>query len=159
MKRFFAKASKPLASPNKPLPEAVADGTSHTHTSSPALAPLHTPGLPPKYVVPPVPHPYPHDHLAILATKDGLLIRPHIPGQGRIAGPRSYIRISWGKVFQVEEIPSGGEEFDWGESAVIYGIVGVLELYSSGFRLSIDRYHNVLIGSVRLVSPRDYVQI
>lgn len=91
---------------------------------------VHTPGLQPKYIVPPVPHPCPHEHLAILVTKNGLLIRPRMINQGEGVTPTSYVRLSWGKPFKVEEVPSTGEEYDWNESAVIYGIVGVLELYS-----------------------------
>lgn len=125
MKRFFTKASKPFVASKAPI-EASSDGTSHA--PGPTSTMVHTPTLQPKYIVPPVPHPCPHDHLAILVTGDGLLIRSHIPGQSRA---ESHVRVSWGKVVKLEEIPNAGEQYNWDESVVVYGILGVLELYSS----------------------------
>ncbi len=129
MKRFFAKASQPFALPNKPTSGASAD---HPENASMSTG-MRTPGLQPKYVLPPMPHPYPYEHLVVLVTKDGLLIRPQITSQGEEATLSSFIHLSWGKPLKVEEVLSGGEEYDWSESVVIYGIVGVLELYSSEY--------------------------
>jgi hypothetical protein len=145
MKRFFAKAPKSSVNPNKPLSNQKSPV--HSQTIIPVSAMAHTPVLQPKYVVPPVPHPCPHDHLAILATEDGLLIRPHIPGQvgERIVGFESHVRVSWGKSVKVEEVTSCGENYDWTDSAIIYGIVGILELYSSELFLLI--YRLIRIGN------------
>jgi phosphatidylinositol 4-phosphatase len=86
-------------------------------------------GLDPKFVVPPVPHPCPHDHIALLATKDGLLLRPHVP---ELTNTQTYVRVAWGKNVHVEELDGDLEleGCDWSKSAIIYGIVGVLELFS-----------------------------
>jgi hypothetical protein len=92
---------------------------------------IHVPALQPKYVVPPVPHPCPHDHILALVTKDGLLLRPQIPGQD--GKSESYVRLAWGKGIKVNEVTNGEEEHDWSDSVVIYGIIGGLELYTSGY--------------------------
>lgn len=108
----------------------------------------HTTGLQPKFVVPAVPH-YPHTHLAILVCKEGLLIRPHILGFG--ADQIKWlpcIRVSWGKSVKVEEIESHqvSEKLDWNESVVVYGIVGILELFSCSYLLLITS--RIKIGNV-----------
>ncbi|RDB21105.1 Phosphatidylinositide phosphatase SAC2 [Hypsizygus marmoreus] len=130
MKRLFAKASKPKFSLPKSLAGLGAGLNLPVGTSSPAHS---VPHLQPKYVVPPVPHPCPYDHLAVLATKDGLLIRPHIPNRNhKTEESKSYVRVSWGKPVRVEEVSdaANGEEIAWDESVIVYGIVGVLELLS-----------------------------
>ncbi|KAF9014086.1 SacI homology domain-containing protein [Cyathus striatus] len=131
MKKFFEKASKPFALPGKPRnaqSPPLAAGT------GPNIAlPNQTPHLQPKYVVQPVPHPCPHEHLAIIATKAGLLIQPYSPGYNN-GNQEVYIRISWGKHIRIEEINHRGEEaIDWNESIIVYGIVGTLELYSTAY--------------------------
>lgn len=135
MKRLFAKASKPFVVANKPLSEATG---SRGQTTIPASTLVHTPGLQAKYVVPPIPHPCPHEHLEILAAPNGLMLRPHIPGQQAAENPGSVIYIPWGKSVKIEEIPITSVNPDWNESAVIYGIVGVLELYSCSYLLVIN---------------------
>jgi hypothetical protein len=106
MKKFFNKLTpKGARSPSSPLP-------------------LH-----PQFVAPPVPHPCPHDHIALLVTKDGLLLRPHMPG---LVHAERHVRITWGKNVKVEDLDGDGEAegHDWSESVIIYGIVGILELFS-----------------------------
>lgn len=128
MKRLFAKATKPFA-----LPKSGIGGFNLTtgFGASPTVTHAHTTGLQPKYLVPPVPHPCPHDHLALLVTKEGLLIRQHIPGHHRTTeSATSYVRIAWGKSVHVEEIAGVDDGVDWEESVIVYGIVGVLELFS-----------------------------
>jgi len=115
MKRFFAKPSKLLAK----------DDTSLGSNQPPN--PVQPVGLPPKYIVPAVPHPCPHDHIALLATTNGLLLRPQAPDY---SPPNSYVRIHWEKIVKVVEINDPEEQIDWSGSVVIYGIVGVLELFS-----------------------------
>jgi hypothetical protein len=120
MKRFFAKASKPFA-------------PSTASSPPPSTTAPHTTGLQPKYVVPPVPHPCPHDHIALLVTSSGLLLRQHIPGRGPDdPGPTTHLRLSWSKPVKVEEISGDGEAdgADWTDSVIIYGIVGALDLFS-----------------------------
>jgi hypothetical protein len=78
-------------------------------------------------MIPPTPHP-PHEHLAVLATPDGLLIRLHAIG----VDIAHHVKISWGKRVEVSEQDGDGEDaHDWSESVVVYGIVGFLELFSS----------------------------
>ena len=123
MKRFFTKALKPAAD-SKPAADLPHEASSSDPTPMPAA---HTTGLQPKFTVPPLPHPCPHEYLAVLATPSGLLLRPHIKHGTR---PVSHIRIGWGKEAKVEEIDNPGDDdgIDWSESVVIYGIIGVLSL-------------------------------
>lgn len=124
MKKFFAKASKPFS----PRPAGT---TNISPTPVHATVP-HSIGLVPKFILPAVPHPCPHDHIALLIGSDGLLLRPHVLGDGH--QPTTFVRLPWGKGRKPEEIPDvdseGSTELDWGESVIVYGIVGVLELYS-----------------------------
>jgi phosphatidylinositol 4-phosphatase len=99
-----------------------------------ATATTHAIGLPPSHVLPPVPHPRPHDHLALLVTNEGLLLRPHFEGP---TSPASHIRISWENPAKVEElVDEEGSGIDWNESVIIYGIVGILELFSCSLSFS-----------------------
>ncbi|KAJ7271919.1 SacI homology domain-containing protein [Mycena haematopus] len=136
MKRFFptrkpSKSSTPP--PSSPTPSTI---------NSPHLAT----GLQPKYLVPPVPHPCPHDHIALLVTPTGLLLRQHILGAGpNDPGPTTHLRLPWGKSVKVEQISSDGEAegVDWTESVIIYGIVGVLELFSASYLLVVSAKSDV----------------
>ncbi|KAJ3500497.1 hypothetical protein NLJ89_g9770 [Agrocybe chaxingu] len=140
MKRFFAKATNPFAqsAPSKNA-TTVAQPTGSNpaaRISNPALP--HTTGLHPKYVVPPTPHPSPHSHLALLVTKHGLLIRPHNAGKSLAphndSEPYSYICISWGKHVKIDELESrSDDELDWKDCVVVYGIAGMLELFSCSY--------------------------
>ena len=132
MKQLLTKASKPFGFSS--APQSNSAPSPPTHLSSPAAP--HTTGLQPKFVVPAVPHPYPHTHLAILVSKEGLLIRPHVPVPG--VDQMEWlpcIRVSWGKSVKVEEIESHqlSEKPNWNEGVVVYGIVGILELFSCSF--------------------------
>jgi hypothetical protein len=119
MKKFFAKASKPFvqlkSSPDGPL----SDNFTPKLSSS-----VVTLGLQTEYVV--------NDHLALLATSDGLLVRPYMPGTS-LTHRTSYscVRISWGKHTKIEEIERQFDNMDWKESVIVYGIVGILELFNS----------------------------
>ena len=111
-------------------------------TSSAPAGPSHATGLQPKYVLPPLPHPCPHEHIAIVATERGLLLRPHFLSETHV---ESYICIPWGKNATVEELPHG-EEFDhidWSESVVVYGIVGILTLFTGICIVSLIMSHVV----------------
>lgn len=81
--------------------------------------------------MPPVPHPCPHEHLALLVCKEGLLLKPHFTdsGKGREGGG-SYVRVGWGRegVQEVQADEETDEERDWDKSVIVYGIVGILEL-------------------------------
>lgn len=93
-------------------------------------------GLQPKYSIPAVPHPCPHDHLVLVSTQGGLLIRPQVPGKHKEAVNKSIplMRVKWGKEIVIEEINGSAEShsgINWAnDGVVVYGIVGVLELYS-----------------------------
>jgi len=117
MKRFFSKSSK-----NQPSTSAV---SLHNDLV------VHTPELPPKFVVPPIPHPRPHDHIAVIPTQDGLLLRPHIADQGE---SNNYVRITWGKIPEIEELQGPGAmqnaDVNWAVAIIVYGIVGILELFT-----------------------------
>ena len=138
MKRLLTKASKPFGFSSTPQSDRSSPDASPPITLSNPTAP-HTTGLQPKFVVPAVPKPYPHTHLAILVTKEGLLIRPHIIESGiDQAEWLPCIRVSWGKSVKVEEIEEEeisqlSEKLDWNEGVVVYGIVGILELFSCSF--------------------------
>jgi len=102
----------------------------------PPIVPVHpgplpnATGLDPKYTVPLVPHPNPHRHLDILVSNRGLLLRPHIPGSNHT---ESYVRISWGlagKVELVEDTSAKDPELDWSKAAVVYGVLGSLDLFT-----------------------------
>ncbi|KAI0062325.1 hypothetical protein BV25DRAFT_670160 [Artomyces pyxidatus] len=128
MKRLFSKKKSappsPIVAPPPPPPMPV----------------VHTTGLQPKYLVPPVPHPRPHDHIALVPTADGLLLRPH-SADGSHSG--SHVRIAWGKTPKVEELDGDADSANWSEGAIVYGIVGVLELYTASHLLVITSKSDV----------------
>lgn len=98
----------------------------------PVLAPVptaHTTTLQPKFIVPPTPHPCPYEYIAIVATKQGLLLRQYLQDGTR---PGSQVRIAWGKEGKVEEIPigDGDDGVDWSDNVIVYGIVGILTLFT-----------------------------
>ncbi|OAX41993.1 hypothetical protein K503DRAFT_421235 [Rhizopogon vinicolor AM-OR11-026] len=131
MKRLFSKKSKNTTSPKPSAPEPPITG------GSTAGLPVKT-GLQPSFVVPPVPHPNPHEHIALLASEDGLLIRPHDGG----AGP--HLRVSWGKTANIAELPGGPSgSVDWKESVIVYGIVGLMSLFSASYLLVITSRSDV----------------
>jgi hypothetical protein len=114
MKRLFYKS--PKSSSSKPPAPVHKDLIGHT------------PALQPKFVVPPVPHPRPHDHIAILPTEEGLFLRPH---GTRPDDSDSYIRIGWGKSPKFEEFRGSVENVgSWSSAVIVYGIVGILELFT-----------------------------
>ncbi|KAK0228754.1 SacI homology domain-containing protein [Armillaria fumosa] len=119
MKRFFSRSPNRSDTGSVPAPAAVPTSLPHPH-------------LRPKYVVPPVPHPAPYEHIALLATKEGLLMRPHELGaeMSSVHGAK----IAWGRGGKIEEIVVDGE---WEGYIVVYGIVGILELLSSSYLLVI----------------------
>lgn len=123
MKRFFKLTGTPSPKPATPKP-------------SPPIAPAHPgpfsnkTGLEPKYTVPPVPHPNPYHYIEILVSSKGLLLRPHIPGR-QYTG--SFVRIDWGlagKVELIEDTAAEDPELDWSKAAVVYGILGSLDLFT-----------------------------
>ena len=115
MKRFFKLTGTPSPKPPSPL-----------------MAPAHpgplpnTTGLEPKYTVPPTPHPNPYHHLDVLVSSEGLLLRPHLPGHNQT---RSYVRISWGLAGKVELVEDA-KDLDWSKAAVVYGVLGSLDLFT-----------------------------
>lgn len=122
MKKFLAKASRSFTL-----------STSPERTVETAKLPsLIEPGLHLEFSLPPVPHPCPHDHLALLASEGGLLIRPHIPGSPFLnSSLYSYLRLSWGKSNKIEQLEKREEDdLDWTESVIVYGIAGIVELFT-----------------------------
>lgn len=131
MKRLFANSLKPFAL-------SKSGGTQPANLTVQGTI-SHTTGLQPKYLVPPVPHPCPHDHLSLLVTKDGLLIRPYTTG---LSGSTAHVRIAWGKIVRVEEITSNGgaDEVEWEKGVIVYGIIGILEMFSGALSIFIGLY-------------------
>ena len=125
MKKIFAKPFKfpPIRSNSTPTPAPA------TYHPIPTTNTVHTTSLQPKFIVPPTPHPCPYEHIAILAAPQGLLLRQFLRDGTR---PESHVCISRGKEGKVEEInnDAGIENLDWGNSVIIYGIVGILTLYT-----------------------------
>jgi len=117
MKRLFSKSTKAPS----PVP-----------ASAPAL--IQAPKLQPAYVVPPVPHPCPYENIVLLATPDGLLLRPYL-------SPSSYVRITWSKHPSIKESDGDGD-YNWDDSVIVYGIVGILDLYSTSYLLVITARDN-----------------
>lgn len=80
--------------------------------------------LQPKYILPAVPRPCPHEFIAIKATQAGLLLRPK-SGLDRVI-------IRWGKAGAIESLPTedANDEKLWLDAVVAYGIVGILHLNS-----------------------------
>ncbi|CCM00021.1 uncharacterized protein FIBRA_02047 [Fibroporia radiculosa] len=140
MKRLLSFKPHPLA---KSVPAAL------INTSSTAP---HTTSLQPKYVLPPLPHPCPYEHIAVLATSGGLLLRPHFQSE---VDPESYVRIAWGKAGDVEEVlySEDIDGVDWSESVVVYGVVGILSLFSASYLLLVTSRSEV----GHLFDPRQIV--
>ncbi|TFK30155.1 hypothetical protein FA15DRAFT_726049 [Coprinopsis marcescibilis] len=157
MKRFFEKASKPFSinfdSDNKkgePVSGSSSGGAEGNATRLLKKIPpkllgssTTTPGLKPRYVLPAVPHPCPYDHLAILVTHDGLLVRPCSSSERSKHKnlTSTHLKICWKDAAIVEVEDSLGEQEEpgaWGESVVVYGIVGMLELFSCTYLLVIS---------------------
>jgi hypothetical protein len=130
MKKFFAKASKPFAFPTSP-DSTLGENVTKIFNSSPGQ-PASAHDYHSKFSLPPVPHPCPHEHLALLVSGDGLLIRPHIPGSPPVNSfPYPYLRISWGKHNKIEQLEKFEEHsLDWTESVIVYGIAGIVELFT-----------------------------
>jgi len=117
MKRLFSK--------KRTVPISSGSGL-----SSPSANPVaHNTGLSPKPALPPGPHPRSYDHIAILPTKDGLLLRPRIE-HGVLSG--SYVKLGWTRSPRVEELEGNGESYGalWGQSVTVYGIIGILDLFT-----------------------------
>ncbi|KJA26998.1 hypothetical protein HYPSUDRAFT_131584 [Hypholoma sublateritium FD-334 SS-4] len=159
MKRFFDKAVKGnfkadpsprnQNSSSKPQATGSTNTSNDTNVNGNAATVITNPtrGLQPKDVVPAVPQPSPHAHIALLATKEGLLIRPHAGDRNSAQELESFVRVKWGKGGAVEELhPADDEALNWGEGVVVYGIVGILELFACSYLLVITARTEV--GSV-----------
>lgn len=120
MKRLFYKSLKgPSPNPSAPAHNDLI---------------AHTPALQPKSVAP-VPHPGPYDHIAVLSTREGLFLRPH---RTRPDDSDHCIRISWGKSPKLEEFQGSAQNVgSWAEAVIVYGIVGILELFTESYLLMI----------------------
>ncbi|KAI0797649.1 SacI homology domain-containing protein [Abortiporus biennis] len=127
MKRLFSRS--PFKTP--PKPSSVSQPPSVAAVSS------HTTGLQPKFTVPPLPHPRPHEHLQVLATSDTLLLRPSLKDEAKVS---SYVRIEWGKDGSIAEVDEEDAQVDlnWKESVVVYGIVGIINLFSASYLLVVS---------------------
>ncbi|KAI0345325.1 hypothetical protein BDW22DRAFT_1426997 [Trametopsis cervina] len=123
-----------------------------TPTTSSNPPPVHTTALQPKFILPPIPHPAPYEYIAIIATPEGLLLRPHLQDGTR---PESHVRIAWGKEGKVEEIKndSDKDDVDWSNAVVVYGIIGIMTLFTASHILVISSRSE--LGS--LLDPRQGV--
>ncbi|KIY65285.1 hypothetical protein CYLTODRAFT_357070 [Cylindrobasidium torrendii FP15055 ss-10] len=131
MKKLFWRASKPpsplndqSSSPPPPTVQGLSGAVPH---------------LQPRDVMPAVPSPSPYDRIAMLVTPEGLLLKPC-----DIVNSSHGVRIPWGKGGKVQETAVYGE---WDGAAIIYGIVGILELFSNSYLLVVatkDHVGNLL---------------
>ncbi|KAH0583578.1 hypothetical protein H2248_009201 [Termitomyces sp. 'cryptogamus'] len=107
-------------------------------------------------VVPPIPNPCPYEYLEVVGTREGLVVRQcggaggESESAGSGAGAGSGVRIGWGKPVRIEEVERGGGG-DWcgdwgGVVVVVYGIVGVLELFSCSYLVVVSS--RVEVGNV-----------
>jgi hypothetical protein len=58
------------------------------------------------------------------------LLRPHIPGS---SNAESYARIGWGLAGKIELIEDAAPKetgLDWSKAAVVYGVLGSLDLFT-----------------------------
>lgn len=150
MKRLFSKSWKPPSLAKQP-------------PGPPSITPVpipHLTGLQPKYIVPPLPHPCPYEHISVLATAQGLLLRPIFPGQSHA---ESYVRIAWGKTGVIEDVHTDGEsEYNnWAENVIIYGIVGILSLQSGNnlpfLYISVAEENGLVASYLLVISSRSEV--
>lgn len=84
----------------------------------------------------PMSHLHPYERITVTISDDGLLVRPHDPDPH---DSPSCTRVSWNKTPKVEQLPNGGENLaaDWSASVVIYGIIGILDLFNASYLLVI----------------------
>ncbi|KAI0695707.1 SacI homology domain-containing protein [Cytidiella melzeri] len=147
MKKILAKPFKfpQIRSNSTPAPPSTYNPITTTNT-------VHTTALQPKFIIPPTPHPCPHEYIAIIATPQGLILRQFLRDGTR---PETQVCISWGKEGKVEEIPSNlvSADDDWTGSVIVYGIVGILNLFTGSHLLVISSRSD--IGS--LLDPRQTV--
>ena len=118
MKKIFRTSQKPISS-NRDNTQSTLGGTTLVGLHPRLLDSIST-----------VLHPTPYYRIATIATNEGLLIRPLIPG---VHTPETYLRIPWGDKFNIEELSSHTNAVDpaqWSSAAVTYGILGCLELTS-----------------------------
>ncbi len=121
MKKLFRKsmqvvtpASRPL---DVPLPHAITSDALRVD-------------IKPQFKVPLIPHPAPHHRLMVVASKQGLLLRPYTSGS---TAPIKHVRVPWGRDADVQELDSHAEdskELDWSSAAIVYGILGVVKLFT-----------------------------
>ncbi|KAH0830632.1 hypothetical protein J3R83DRAFT_2087 [Lanmaoa asiatica] len=122
MKHFFARHS----TGSKPPAPTIASQAPHGlpgHDMATGVV------LQPSFVLPPIPHPHPYEHIAIVATDEGLVMRPHLPG---LSHSLSYVRLPWGKHPKVQELQRDGidSSIDWKSGVVVHGIVGIMDLFN-----------------------------
>jgi hypothetical protein len=121
MKKLLANAKgfRPKFPIPLPLKPRLASVTAHQEV----------PLFPAKYSVEPVPHPHPFERVLVLATPEGLILRPDIPE------PESGIKITYEKNCKIEVINDKSVLIGsaWGESFVIFGIVGIVRLFTGEY--------------------------
>lgn len=151
MKRLFNFTKSPATQASN----STATGSTPTSRPQSVLSVnlAHKTGLQPKYVVPPVPHPCPYEHVAILATSEGLLLRPHFPDE--INASKSYVKVTWGKEGKIEEIEEAEDSkpLDWTDCSVVYGVLGVLNLFSGTAHSSYTLPEGYIDCQCRIIPP------
>lgn len=148
MKRFFSKPSKN----RQPSTPAAASAQNNVVVRTPAPQPKSTAPASADS------HPRPHDHIAVLPTQDGLLLRPHIARQGK---SDEYVRIAWGKGPEIKQfqgpIPTAG--VNWTLAVVVYGIIGILDLFAGSLStLPSEVFLNYVESLRRILSLRYHVK-
>ncbi|QRV85813.1 phosphatidylinositide phosphatase SAC2 [Ceratobasidium sp. AG-Ba] len=124
--RFAKRQSKPPVQPPQ-----LATPDAHPRAFTVSADGHHTTLLPPRHIAPPVPHPSPYARLILHAADEGLLIRPDVEARQCA----SYVCVSWGGA-NVNVITT--EEGATWDGPVVYGVVGVITIYSETFLLVIS---------------------
>jgi len=125
MKRWFSFQRD--KKPEKPGPIAPPPSTSAAnHSPIPTKKLATLPKERPRSTAPPKPLPSEIWHeLTVLATESGLLVRPVLPEAAM------QVRIGWGKDGEVAQVKATKEdEHDWSTGVTVYGLVGILSLFS-----------------------------
>lgn len=89
-----------------------------------------------------MPHLHPYERIAVTISDDGLLMRPRDPDPH---DSPSCVRVSWNKTPKVEQLPGDREipTADWSSSIVVYGIIGILDLFNASYLLVITARRHV----------------
>jgi phosphatidylinositol 4-phosphatase len=97
------------------------------------------------------PHPDPYNHIALAVAADGIILKQYDPSSKETG---EYVRIRWtGKPVKGGvhvEVLDTQVDVNWQESIIVYGIVGILELFSSAFVIQNKQLANLTLQQHRI---------